>query len=72
MPRIVVLGRRRLGGIRRGSNIHGWISARLWCLIVGRVLWMLERLTLPHAAVHHTGQMHCHGEYTSRVTAEAA
>ena len=57
-----------LYGVGRGSDTRHWISTRLWLLVVGRVLWVLERLALPNAAVYHTGEMHCHGEREIRVT----
>lgn len=34
----------------------------LLLLVVKRVLCVLKGLALSHAAVYHTGEMHCHGE----------
>lgn len=62
--RLEVLVRLRL---RLGLGLRVRLRLRLRVLeVVGGLLGVLEGLTVPDAAVHHTGEMHCHGE--GRVT----
>lgn len=63
--RVVVLGLVLLVGVgadgargRRRRRVASCWS--MW--IVGRGRRLLEGISLPHAAVYHTGEVHSHGE----------